>query len=277
MRLSVSNLAWDVVEDAAVARVLGEYDVRAIDIAPGKYFPNPLIATPDDIARAQRFWADRGVAIHALQALLFGADHLNIFGPPAVQNAVLARLDAICAIAAGLGAGVIVFGSRANRDRADLDDAAAFESAVAFFRRAAALAANWGLVMTLEAIPASYGSNFMTRTGEAAAVVAAVDADALRLHLDTGAMFVNGENPARIIAQYASLIAHVHASDPGLGVLGDAGCDHASVAAALMRLCPELTITIEMLPNENADHMDSLRRALTYATQFYGSRQTPLS
>lgn len=277
MRLSVSNLAWDVVEDDAVTQLLGEFDVRTIDVAPGKYFPDPMVATSGDIVRVRNFWADRGVEIHALQALLFGADHLNIFGAPAVQNAVLARLDAICAIAAGLGAGVIVFGSRANRDRADLDDAAAFESAVAFFRRAAALVERWGRVMTLEAIPAIYGANFMTRTSEAATVVAAVDSDALRLHLDTGAMFVNGENPVEVITRYASLFAHAHVSDPGLAPPGDAGCDHASVAAVLKRLRPELTVTIEMLPEENTPHVDSLRRALSFATQQYGSRQAPVS
>ena len=270
MRLSVSNLAWDVVEDDAVAKLLNAYGVSAIDIAPGKYFPDPLSATPADIARVRNFWADCGVEIYALQALLFGSDHLNIFGAPAVQDAVLTRLDAVCGVAAGLGARKLVFGSRANRDRSGLDDATAFDRAVAFFRRAASVVAGWELVMTLEAIPASYGANFMTRTSEAADIVMAVGADALRLHLDTGAMFVNGEDPAEIIAAYAPLIAHVHLSDPGLMPPGDAGCDHASVAAAVRRYRPELTATIEMAPQENASRLADLHRALTFASQIYG-------
>jgi len=237
MRLSVSNLAWDVVEDDAVAKLLNAYGVSAIDVAPGKYFPDPLSATPEDIARVRNFWADRGVEIYALQALLFGADHLNIFGAPAVQDAVLTRLDAVCGVAVGLGARKLVFGSRANRDRSGLDDATAFDRAVAFFRRAASVVAGWELVMTLEAIPAS---------------------------------FVNGEDPAEIIAAYAPLIAHVHLSDPGLMPPGDAGCDHASVAAALRRYRPELMATIEMLPQGNASRLADLHRALTFASQIYG-------
>ena len=93
--------------------------------------------------------------------------------------------------------------------------------------------------------------------------------DALRLHLDTGAMFVSGEDPAEIIAAYASLIAHVHLSDPGLIPPGDAGCDHASVAAALRRYRPELTATIEILPQENTSRLADLRRALTFMSQIY--------
>lgn len=270
MRLSVSNLAWDVVEDGPAAKLFSDYGLSAIDVAPGKYFPDPLSATPDDIARVRRFWADRGIEIDALQALLFGADQLNIFGAPAIQDAVLARLDAVCRIAVGLGARKLVFGCRANRDRAELDDATAFERAVAFFSRAASLVAGWELVMTLEAIPASYGANFMTRTSEAADIVTAVGADALRLHLDTGAMFVNGEDPVETITAYAPLISHVHASDPGLATPGDAGCDHASVAAALRRYRPELSVTIEMLPPENTSHLAALRRALIFASQVYG-------
>jgi sugar phosphate isomerase/epimerase len=110
----------------------------------------------------------------------------------------------------------------------------------------------------------------MTRTSEAADIVMAVGADALRLHLDTGAMFVNGEDPAEIIAAYTPLIAHVHLSDPGLIPPGDAGYDHASVAVALRRYRPELTATIEMAPQGNASRLTNLRRALTYASQIYG-------
>ena len=277
MRLSVSNFAWDVVEDDIVAELLGAYGVEAIDVAPGKYFPDPLAATSCDIARVKDYWMGRGIGVHALQGLLFGADRLNIFGPPDVVEAVLVRLDAVCAIAVGLGAGILVFGSRANRNRAGLSDAAAFDRAVTFFRRAASLVASHGLVMTLEAIPASYGANFLNRTSEAAAVVAAVDSEALRLHLDTGAMFVNGENPRAAITQYASLFAHVHASDPELVTLGDAGCDHAAVARVLKRLRPELTVTVEMLPVEKMLRIDNLRRALAFATQFYASPDPPVS
>lgn len=171
MRLSVSNLAWDVVEDDDVAQLLGEFRVEAIDVAPGKYFPDPLAATSRDIARVKGYWADRGIGVHALQGLLFGADRLNIFGAPDVVEALLARLEAVCVIAAGLGAGIVVFGSRANRNRDGLDDTAAFDRAVTFFRRAGSLVSSYGLVMTLEAIPACYDANFLNRTSEAAAVV----------------------------------------------------------------------------------------------------------
>ena len=47
IRLAVSNIAWDVSEDSEVAVLLRKYQIDAIDIAPGKYFPQPLEATLD--------------------------------------------------------------------------------------------------------------------------------------------------------------------------------------------------------------------------------------
>ncbi|UUZ52764.1 hypothetical protein LP419_26580 [Massilia sp. H-1] len=53
MRLSISNIAWELADDEAVAALLRARSIDAIDIAPGKYFPDPAAATDADIARAQ--------------------------------------------------------------------------------------------------------------------------------------------------------------------------------------------------------------------------------
>ena len=41
MRLAISNIAWETTEDEVIAELLARFDVDAIDIAPGKYFPEP--------------------------------------------------------------------------------------------------------------------------------------------------------------------------------------------------------------------------------------------
>ena len=55
MRIAISNIAWDPAEDEAVAALLHRYQVDAIDVAPGKYFPDPTIASDQDIQRV-RHW-----------------------------------------------------------------------------------------------------------------------------------------------------------------------------------------------------------------------------
>src|SRR5690606_19845978 len=111
MRLSISNIAWDVEEDPAVADLLRGLGIDAIDIAPGKYFSRPANATDVEIEAVRRAWEDRGISIVGMQALLFGTEGLNLFGPASVQEAMLAHLAVVCRIGAGLGATWLVFGS----------------------------------------------------------------------------------------------------------------------------------------------------------------------
>ena len=133
MRLAISNIAWDTSEDEAIAMLLRRYRIDAIDIAPGKYFPDPAMASDAEIAEVRDRWTERGVEITGMQALLFGTSGLNLFGPPHVRAAMLTHLTAVCRIGAGLGATRLVFGSPKNRDRAGLNDAETMEIAVPFF------------------------------------------------------------------------------------------------------------------------------------------------
>ena len=79
MRISISNLAWDVSEDVDVLSLLKEFQVDAIDIAPGKYFPEPAKATTADILTVKTWWKEQGVDIIGMQSLLFGTTGLNVF------------------------------------------------------------------------------------------------------------------------------------------------------------------------------------------------------
>lgn len=272
MRLAISNIAWDPVEDDAVAAVLRRHGVDAIDVAPGKYFPDPPAATDADVARVRRDWADRGLRIHGMQALLFGTVGLNLFGEPDVRRAMLERLEAVCRIGAGLGCGPLVFGSPKNRDRAGLDDARVDALAVAFFRDLGDRAARHGVTVCLEPNPARYGCNFMTATGEAAAMVERVGHPAIRMQLDTGTITVNGEPMEATVRAHAALIGHVHASEPDLVTLGDGGADHAAAARALRAVSPDAVVTVEMVASAREPHVAAVERAVALAVAAYGGR-----
>lgn len=269
MRLAISNLAWDVAEDAAVAALLADASIDAIDIAPSRYFPQPSAATGDDVARVRDWWAERGVAITGLQALLFGTSGLNLFGPADVQAAMLAHLGSICRIGRGLGARRLVFGSPRSRDRGALDDATTLKAAVAFFTQLGDLAATEGVVVCLEPNPPRYGANFMTTTAETAAVVTAVAHPAIALQLDTGALTLNGEDPEGAIARFAGLIGHVHASEPNLVPIGDGGTMHARIGQTLARHRPDAVVCIEMVATTDEPHLEAIARAVGVTAAAY--------
>lgn len=271
MRLAISNIAWNTTEDEIIAELLARYAVDVIDIAPGKYFPELAKATDGDIARVKDWWAQRGITLYGMQALLFGTSGLNVFGSKQSKAALLQHLTDVCRIGAGLGATRIVFGSPKNRDRSGLTDQQALDSAVSFFRQLGDIAQARDVTICLEPNPACYGANFMTTSAETAAAVRSIDHPAIRMQLDTGAMAINGEDPFTLLENCADLIGHIHASEPNLLPLGDGGTAHEDMARAVSRYLPSHIVTIEMVSTETELHVESIKRALQVAHQHYGT------
>lgn len=269
MRLAISNIAWDVSEDERIATLLQHNKVDAIDIAPGKYFPRPAEVTNQEILKVKEWWASRGFEITGMQALLFGTTGLNVFGPPDSQEALLRHLRAVCRIGGVLGASRLVFGSPKNRDRGSLSDVESLDKATVFFRRLGDVAAEEGVVVCLEPNPPCYGANFMTTSAETAQVVEAVGHPAIRMQLDTGAMMINGEDPAAVLSSCTHVIGHIHASEPNLVPLGDGGTNHKQVFLALSRYLSERLVSIEMVATQNEPHLTSIERALHVADCCY--------
>jgi sugar phosphate isomerase/epimerase len=269
MRLAISNIAWDVAEDEFVARLLKDYGIDAIDVAPGKYFSNPTLASAEEMQRVRTWWSDRGIEITGMQALLFGTSGLNVFGSLHIQEAMLAHLAGVCRVGAGMGALRLVFGSPKNRDRGGLIDEDAMAAAVPFFRRLGDIALSYGVVICLEPNPPCYGANFMTNSAATARVVECVAHDAIRMQFDTGAVTINNEDAEEVLGKYGHLIGHTHASEPDLLPLGDGKTNHGKMHTALSRFLPEQIVTIEMLATKSEPHVVSIERALRVATSNY--------
>lgn len=269
MRLAISNIAWDAAEDEPVAALLQRYGIDAIDVAPGKYFPANGPTSPADAERLRGWWRARGIEITGMQALLFGTTGLNVFAAPATQAAMLAHLSHVCALASGLGATRLVFGSPRNRDRTGLGDDEADATAVAFFRRLGDIALAQGVVICLEPNPERYGCNFMTTTEAAADIVYRVAHAAIRLQLDTGVLAISGEAAGTTIERHRAIIGHVHASEPGLVTLGDDSAPHHEVARALRTHLPGHVVSIEMLASPAEPALTTIERALRVAIRCY--------
>lgn len=270
MRLAISNLAWDTSEDESVAAILQAYKIDAIDIAPGKYFPDPKMTSNTEISRVKSWWAAKSIQIIGMQALLFGTTGLNVFGSKKSQDDMLSHLQEICRIGNRLGATRLVFGSPKNRDCAGLSELQVKEMAYDFFNKLGTIAKNHDVLICLEPNPTLYGANFMINSVETASIVQNVNHSAVKMQLDLGAITINNEHP-NIIAEHANLIGHIHASEPNLIPLGDhPGSAHENFGKAIKSFLPYHIVTIEMLATKNEPHIKSIERALKTAKTFYG-------
>ncbi|HQU09050.1 MAG TPA: TIM barrel protein [Opitutales bacterium] len=276
MRIGISNLAWDRPEDEAVAALLNRYQVDAIEAVPTKYFPQPQQATTAEIEQVRAWWAAQGIEITSMQTLLYGTTGLNLFGPQDVQEAMLSYLKGICRIAQGLGATRLVFGSPKNRDRTGLSESQAEATAIDFFRKLGDIGASHNVLFCLEPNPPAYSCNFMIDNPSTARIVELVGHPAIRMQLDTGALTMNQESPAQIIPQYASLIGHIHASEPNLTPVGSGQTDHATIAPLVTQWLPDHLVSIEMLATKEVPHLTSIEQAIQTVRSHYHNPHTLL-
>lgn len=271
MTLAVSSLAWEPAQDEIVRAALRRLDVKGIELAPLKYWPRAPEVPGSELRDYAARWTDAGIAIVALQAILFGRSDLQLFGSPAQQTAFVEHMIGIATICGELGASVIVFGAPKNRLRGTLSDGDAVARATPLLTRIAAAASDRGCTLCVEPNPPRYGGDFVRTTTEAAELVRAVNHPGFGLHLDAGALVIAAETDDEIVAA-ARMAAHFHVSEIDLAPIGSGTVDHRRIAALLDRGAYARWKSIEMrLPSTtDAGLLASIDRAVAVARESYG-------
>lgn len=235
MKLAVSNIAWNAEETPAVLERLAAAGVDGVELAPTKIWPGWAGASPAAAAAERARLEAHGLRVPALQAILFDRPELQLFGDAAVVAALGDHVARTAALAAGLGAAVLVFGSPRHRDPGELAPAPARRRAAEVLRRLGDGCAAHGVTLVVEAVPAAYGCTFVTRWEEAAALVDEIDHPAVRCHLDTACTHMAGDDPVAAAAALGDRLAYVHVAEPGHGGFERPLVDHRAVGEALRR------------------------------------------
>lgn len=269
MRLAVSNIAWAADEQPAVLAALAGLGVTGIEVAPTVVWPDWHGATPQAARELARMLAGEGFAVPALQSILYARPALTVFGDAAGRAALAAHVAHVARIAEGLGAAVMVFGSPRNRLRGDLAPEAAMAAAVPVFRALGEACHAAGTALAIEANPAEYGCDFLTRWHEAAELVERVDHPGVVLHLDTACTSLAGDDSVAAVAACAGRIRHFHVSAAQLGPVAEDGTtDHAAIAAALRAQGYGGWVSVEM--RRAAAPLDTIRHAAGLMRRHYG-------
>jgi len=265
-RPSVSNIAWPAENDSEALALVAELGFEGLELAPAKVFGDPFKIGSADLRAYRNRVTGYGLEISALQGILFGSQDAHLFKSDASRRIMSLHLARIAELASELGARACVFGAPTLRDPGDLPIAAAHQIAIDFFAKIADIYSGHGVALCLEANPPLYNCRFITRTAEALALVETVDRPGLALQLDTGTIFLNGEDPGLIVSA-ALRIGHFHVSEPSLVPIGTAAVDHAPLAAALKASAYTGWISVEM--KSVAEWRQALRQAYEVVTQAY--------
>ena len=248
MRLAVSNLAWPRTEDPAVRDRLMAMRVQGLEVAPTVVWPDPRSATRGEVKAYRLFWESAGLPIVALQAILFGRSDLVLFRDEETRGVLRDHLVGMMRLGSELGAGVLVFGAPKNRLVGGLGREEAEVIALPFFRSLGDEALRYGVTIGLEPNPVAYGCDFLTTAQEGLAFVQKVDHPGIRLHLDSGAMHLAGDEPGAAVSRALPWLCHVHLSEPDLVPIGTGGVDQQAMADALRQAGYERWVSLEMRP-----------------------------
>ena len=267
MKLSVSNIAWDIEEEQEIFELLHANGVSGIEIAPTKIWPAWHGANPENAAQIRNNYAEKSFKIPALQAILFDKPELQIFGSTDSREKLLEHLANVAALSEAFNSHALVFGSPKNRDPGTLSADQAFSQGVEFFQRAAEVCAKHKTQLCLEANPKVYNCRFMTHWHETFEMVKVVSSPGLGIHLDTACISLEGDDVVSAIKQCAGKIAHFHISEPNLSDFSAPKIDHAAIGQALKDINYNGWLSIEMRRSYNP--LKSVEEAVQRVSDWY--------
>jgi sugar phosphate isomerase/epimerase len=269
VRIAVSNIAWEPSDDLKITERLLAAGVNAVEVAPTKVWPD---LSRVSLASGRAYgaqWERAGLPVVSAQSLLYGRPDLNLFDE--TRGQLVDYLNTVTDLCVAMGATALVFGSPRNRQRGDMPFDAAHRIAVDVFGQLAEHAAASGACICLEANPQQYDADYLTRASDAAALVHAVDAPGLRLHLDTACMALAGDDGPACVTEFAPLLRHVHLSEPFLGPVGTPDQEHIAIADALHSAGYQHYVSVEMRPSAERP-VAAVERAARYAVKIFGDQ-----
>lgn len=240
--ISISNIAWDSVNDVEVFNLLHEYGITGIEIAPTKIFKDLLAVTDTEVLQYKNYLNSNGFSIPAMQSIFFGKPEFQIFDP-STHDEMFRYIDNLGRIAKLLDCRVLVFGCPKNRS---YNEASNIESAIEVFREMADILLKYNVTIGLEANPSVYNCNYATSINDVIDIVDKVNKPNFKVHFDTGASDINKEDILSQILQNWDKFCHLHISAPFLENIKTLSISPTSVLSTINSTNYNNWISIEM-------------------------------
>ncbi|TEB16170.1 Xylose isomerase-like TIM barrel [Pelotomaculum sp. FP] len=263
MKLSVSNIAWLNIEDNIVYDLMIKYGFAGLEIAPTRLIEKKPYEHKEIARRiADSLKQKYGFVISSLQSILFGRNE-RLFGSDMERKDLMKYLKKAVDFADTVGCGNMVFGSPKNRI---IERESDYCIAVAFFREIGEYALQHGTVVSIEANPMIYGTNFINRTDEAFKLVQDVNIEGFRINMDFGTIVENGEDIEKV-STMLDWINHIHISEPYLLRI-QRRHEHRVLSKILKQRGFDKFVSIEMKRNEH-NNIESLEETLRYIADVF--------
>lgn len=256
MKLSISNIAWGVENDIEIYTILREHNYSGIEIAPTRIFPeNPYSNLVQARLFSKNLKKQFNLEICSMQSILYGKSE-RLFGDDSERMELLSYSKLAISFACGIGCKNLVFGSPKNRV---IDNDDQYPIAVSFFKQLGEFALQNGTILSIEANPPIYNTNFINTTEQAFKLVRDVNNLGFMVNLDFGTIIENQEDIAQIIKNI-QLVNHIHISEPNLATIEHREI-HKLFSKALKKTSYNRYVSIEM---KNPNNIENIKEAINY-------------
>lgn len=255
MKYSISNIAWDKKDDAEMYSFLQDQKIDGIEIAPTRIFDDPYDNLEISWQYAQMLKNKYGLCISSMQSIWYGVQQ-NIFASEQDKNFLLCHTKKAIDFAQSMGIKNLVFGCPKNRN---IPQGHHSGEALDFFKELGDYAFCHDTILSLEANPTIYGTNFLNSTQEACDYCKAIDSKGIKVNIDFGTILQNKENP-HIIKTYKNLVNHIHLSVPNLECVCQIP-EHKTLKKVLDKIDYNGYLSIEM---KNQNDKEKVKKAVLY-------------
>jgi sugar phosphate isomerase/epimerase len=248
MKRCISNIAWSPDKNEEVISLLKDHDIQYIEVAPNILFDNPIEVTAHQLLAVKDYWAQKGIKLYGMQALLYGNPHLKLFESAESRRYMFEYLKKIVRLAGRLDIKTMVFGSPKNRLIDNITPEQVLSVASDFFSKISETCYEHGVILCLEPNAKGYGCNFINNTEEALKLINEVNHSNFQLNMDTSTLIMNSENLKGSILKAKDNIAHFHISAPNLTPVSSDIIDFQLTSDLLKKIKYEGAVSIEMRP-----------------------------
>ena len=232
MRLAVSNIALSPFDHQGELALLPALGLAGLEVAPSRVWRDTWQGLkPADVAAYRRQVEAAGLMVVGLHSLFYDHPDLGLFKGTETDARTMDFLAHLSGVCRDLGGRTLIYGGGRKRGKIALEDA--FARAIDFFARLCQRVESDGTCFCFEPLGPN-DSDFVNSVHDSIRIVEAVGHLALRVQLDVKALVANDEMRPEAFEAAGPYLAHVHANEPDLGVLGRSGAiDHAAIGRHL--------------------------------------------
>lgn len=270
-QLAVSNIGLTPFDHGDELRALGDLGVSGVEVAPSRVWTDTwhgLSARAVDIYRREVEAA--GLQVVGLHSLIFDHPDLGLFKDAETRKATLAFFTHLSGICRDLGGKTLIWGG--GRRRGDLSEPDAIEEAALFMSELANETAIDGTCFCFEPLGPN-DSDFVNSAMTSLEIVLRVNRESLAVQLDAKALAENNEIDAAVFDAVGSRLVHVHANEPGLGIVGHVGAgvavDHPAIGRELRRIGYNGFVSVEQRQLNQEKPLSDLEESINFVAKNY--------